>query len=397
MLSLWFQSQCNDDNAAALDIINTVCSMPYNLVSAVSRHLTPEVVVNIASASSLDGSGTQRAVKAAVPAILSALVNVAETPPGARRLTRAAADQTKGFLKGLTNQRLRSEQAASQGGALLASLLGASASSKLASALCQFVGVGPRSMQFVVGLVTLVILSVLRGQQRGANPGTKGVARLLAGQKDQIVRAMPTGLFDALAKDGVYEGIASTATPELRITYDTSRTAYDQPSKRRIVDEIGSADWPYWALGVLLFGGLLWSLLPSAHQAVERVNTAQSSSEPWRIASGAEHQPIDLGSTLDNWVSMAQSPNAYIGQELYSRTGEGLGTIKDVLIRPDGKKAAAVISVGRYLGIGDKDVAVLFSTLHLEPGANSHRIVINTSKDALQAASALERPQATKR
>ena len=114
----------------------------------------------------------------------------------------------------------------------------------------------------MTGLVTLVILSVLRGQQRGANPDTKGVARLLAGQKDQIVRAMPTGLFDALAKDGVYEGIASTATPELRITYDASRAAYDQPSKRRIVDEIGSADWPYWALGVLLFGGLLWSLLP---------------------------------------------------------------------------------------------------------------------------------------
>ena len=100
-----FQSQCNHDNAAALDIINTVRSMPYNLVSAVSRHLTPEVVVNIASASSLDGSGTQSAVKAAVPAILSALVNVAETPPGARKLTRAAADQPKGFLKDLTNQR----------------------------------------------------------------------------------------------------------------------------------------------------------------------------------------------------------------------------------------------------------------------------------------------------
>ena len=94
---------------------------------------------------------------------------------------------------------------------------------------------------------------------------------------------------------------------------------------------------------------------------------------------------------------MAQSPNAYIGQELYSRTGEGLGTIKDVLIRPDGKKAAAVISVGRYLGIGDKDVAVPFSALKHEPGASGRRIVMDTSKDALQAASALERPQATER
>ena len=46
--------------------------MSYNLVSAVSRYLTPEVVANIASASSLDGSGTQSAVKAAGEAGLRA-------------------------------------------------------------------------------------------------------------------------------------------------------------------------------------------------------------------------------------------------------------------------------------------------------------------------------------
>jgi hypothetical protein len=371
--------------------------MPYNIISAVSAYLTPVGTANIASASSLDGAGTQSAMKAAVPAILSALVSVAETPTGARKLTHAIADEPKRFLKDLTNPILGSKQAASRGSALLSSLLGAGASSKLEATLCQFAGVGPRSMQTVMGLVTTAIMHVLRVQQRRVNPDTRGVARLLAGQKDQIVRTMPTGLHDALFKDGIYEGIASAAAPGLRITCDTSRPAYHQPSERRIVDEIGSANWPYWALGVLLFGALLWSLLPNAQQAVERVNIAQSSSEPWSIAPGADHQPVDLGSALHNWVSTAQILNTYIGQELYSRRGERLGTIKDVLIRPDGKKTAAVISVDRYLGIGDKDVAVPFSALQHEPGANRPRIVIDASKGTLQAASALERPPTAKR
>ena len=39
--------------------------------------------------------------------------------------------------------------------------------------------------------------------------------------------------------------------------------------------------------------------------------------------------------------------------DIYNRAGEKLGTIKDVLIGPDGKMAAVLVNVGRFLGIGD--------------------------------------------
>ena len=63
-----------------------------------------------------------------------------------------------------------------------------------------------------------------------------------------------------------------------------------------------------------------------------------------------------------------------------------LATIKDLLIGPDGKAAAAIINVGRYLGIGDKDIAAPFSALRVERHGDGRQIVIDAAKEDVQAA-----------
>jgi hypothetical protein len=267
---------------------------------------------------------------------------------------------------------------ASQGSSLLSSLLGGSTSSILAATVSKFLGIGERPMQTVMGLLAPVVMGVLGGQQRAASLDANSLARLLAGQKDQIADAMPAGLFQALNKDGIGS------------TDDKPRVAQAQPSMRRTVDDTRGATWPYWALGALalLLGGLLWSLLPSAHQAVDPVKTSQSASEPARLY---------LARVPDNWVSIGAAPNDYVSHDLYNKADERIGTIKDILVGPDGKMAAAIVSVGRYLGIGEKDVAVPFSALQLEARGSGRRIVMDATKEALQAASAFEGHQTTKR
>jgi len=64
--------------------------------------------------------------------------------------------------------------------------------------------------------------------------------------------------------------------------------------------------------------------------------------------------------------SPCESRLGFVKNDIYSRNGEQLGTIKDVLVGPDGRTAAAIINVGRYLGIGDKEIAVPFSALQVE-------------------------------
>ncbi|HEX2336279.1 MAG TPA: PRC-barrel domain-containing protein, partial [Hyphomicrobiaceae bacterium] len=63
-----------------------------------------------------------------------------------------------------------------------------------------------------------------------------------------------------------------------------------------------------------------------------------------------------------------------------------LGTIRDLLIGPDGKAAAAIINVGRILGIGEKEIAVPFSAIRTEKYGDSRRIVIEATKEAVHAA-----------
>jgi hypothetical protein len=68
-----------------------------------------------------------------------------------------------------------------------------------------------------------------------------------------------------------------------------------------------------------------------------------------------------------------------------------------MLVGPDGKMAAAVVGVGRFLGIGDKNIAVPFASLAVEQRDASRRIVIDATKETLQAAPAFDRRPAPNR
>jgi sporulation protein YlmC with PRC-barrel domain len=109
------------------------------------------------------------------------------------------------------------------------------------------------------------------------------------------------------------------------------------------------------------------------------VETPKTATEPMR---DVQTKSAFLGSAPDSWISIGSAPNEYVNKQIYSRTGEQLGTIKDVLVGSDGKMAAVIINVGHYLGIGDKEIAVPFSALQV----NGQRTVIDATKDALQTA-----------
>ncbi|MBB4041484.1 sporulation protein YlmC with PRC-barrel domain [Microvirga flocculans] len=52
-----------------------------------------------------------------------------------------------------------------------------------------------------------------------------------------------------------------------------------------------------------------------------------------------------------------------IGTRVISANNESIGDINDVILGRDGRVMAAVVGVGGFLGIGEKDVAVPFSAL----------------------------------
>jgi len=213
-------------------------------------------------------------------------------------------------------------------------------------------------------------------EQRAAGLDAQGLARMLADQTDQIMEAMPSGLRNLLDASGLYEAIGSSTSPQIRATPRTTASLSSPTSVQRVVigstTRVRGTTWPYWVLPIIVVGGLLWYFLPDRPQTAEPVATSDK---------------LTYFAVVPNdWTSIGGTLNNYVGREIYSRAGENLGTINDILVGPDGKMVAALINVGRVLGIGHKDVAVSFKALHMEHGATNPRIVIDATKEALQSA-----------
>jgi hypothetical protein len=79
--------------------------------------------------------------------------------------------------------------------------------------------------------------------------------------------------------------------------------------------------------------------------------------------------------------------NALIGATLYNDQKQTIGTISDLLIDKDNKIAKAVLSVGGFLGVGSRLVAVPFTDLKIE----ADRIVLpGATKVSLENLSAFQ-------
>jgi len=75
-----------------------------------------------------------------------------------------------------------------------------------------------------------------------------------------------------------------------------------------------------------------------------------------------------------------------IGMTVYGSADENLGEINDLLVDRTGNVMAAVIGVGGFLGVGEKNVAVPFRTVEITRNDKGERLVLRKTKDELKAA-----------
>jgi PRC-barrel domain len=76
----------------------------------------------------------------------------------------------------------------------------------------------------------------------------------------------------------------------------------------------------------------------------------------------------------------------YYKEDVYDAHDSKIGDIRDVLLEKSGQVAAVILGVGGFLGIGEKDVAVLFNTIRVTEKDGKRYLVMDTTKEALQSA-----------
>src|SRR5258706_3657974 len=78
------------------------------------------------------------------------------------------------------------------------------------------------------------------------------------------------------------------------------------------------------------------------------------------------------------------SANVFIGEAVLNGEGERIGDINDLLFDPSGRITTAVIGVGGFLGVGEKNVAVPFALLTVTGSGDGRVIKASLSQDALR-------------
>jgi sporulation protein YlmC with PRC-barrel domain len=96
--------------------------------------------------------------------------------------------------------------------------------------------------------------------------------------------------------------------------------------------------------------------------------------------------PSAPATTLRSLPAEASTVTNWYKQDVYDPSGAKIGEISDVLVDTDGKIGAFIVSVGGFLGIGEKHVAVPFNAVHGTHKDGKSWLTMNATKDTLKSA-----------
>lgn len=95
------------------------------------------------------------------------------------------------------------------------------------------------------------------------------------------------------------------------------------------------------------------------------------------------------GSTAQMMTTLPQHATAvsnWYDQNVYDPQDNKIGEIKDMLLDREGRVQAVIVSVGGFLGMGEKDVAVAFDAVQPTQRESRWWLTMNANKDQLRTA-----------
>jgi hypothetical protein len=110
---------------------------------------------------------------------------------------------------------------------------------------------------------------------------------------------------------------------------------------------------------------------------------ADATTRPSTSSQTAANTPARTGGDFNAEGNV--SGNALIGANVKNQANETVGEIEEVFVGTDGAIKTVVVSVGGFLGVGSKNVAVKWSDIKVERDGKDLRVKTNWTKDSLKA------------
>ncbi|MBZ8135215.1 PRC-barrel domain-containing protein [Afifella sp. IM 167] len=167
--------------------------------------------------------------------------------------------------------------------------------------------------------------------------------------------------------------LATTAVSALLITGALAQSNTSEPEKAPATEQMSPDQAPAEQM--------------SPDQAPAEKMEAPAATDEKPAGDTAAAAPMDQETFLTEQTEDQIQASRYIGQTVYNRQDEAVGDINDLIFTKDGGVDAAVIGVGGFLGIGEKQVATAFDAIEVETAPDGEiRLVIDGTKEQLEAA-----------
>jgi hypothetical protein len=136
----------------------------------------------------------------------------------------------------------------------------------------------------------------------------------------------------------------------------------------------------------------------SAAAPAEKMQDQAPATAEDQTPAATDEQPADTAATTpaspsETFVTVQTDQEfmvtSLIGASVYNAADENLGDINDLVIGESGQIEAVIIGVGGFLGIGEKNVGIAFSTLNKSADQDGNvKFTLDVSKEELDQAPA---------
>jgi len=113
--------------------------------------------------------------------------------------------------------------------------------------------------------------------------------------------------------------------------------------------------------------------------------TAPNAAMPSPTAPMPTNSPA-VPSTATQWLAS----NVY-NQSVYDQNEQKIGDLTDLIIDKDGHIKSAIVGVGGFLGVGQKDVEIPFTDLRMMTRNGKNWLALDRTKDQLQNAATYDK------
>lgn len=118
----------------------------------------------------------------------------------------------------------------------------------------------------------------------------------------------------------------------------------------------------------IIFGAgvtLFLATLPTLAQTT-RLEPTATSKRPIKLEAPSGSPAVPLGQPSTPSAFREMRAGDLIGESVYNTGGESMGQIEDIVVNRGNNAIAALVGMGGFLGVGEKQVAVLLSDLEMQ-------------------------------